>query len=234
MSELESQIQELRLEKKNHLEVIQEEVLVDIPVIPQVEVVPINVVIEVQADEAPAVVEEAPAVVDEAPAVVEEVPAVVDEAPAVVEEAPVVVEEAPVVVEEAPVVVEEAPVVVEEAPVVVEEAPAVVEEAPVVVEEESQEDIVICEPEVVQKEEETKPQLGKQVSIAIKCDQDDSEDDIELSRIGQHFVIKGTRVVMNMEDGNCIGYLDDCNQLVRVNSDEVKKACLLHRISFSA
>jgi hypothetical protein len=140
----------------------------------------------------------------------------------------------PVVEEHVVPVVEEPVVPVVEAldpilEVVEEEEVAIVEP-----EEEEEEAIVICEPEVQQQEEQKPPQLGKQVSIAIKCDQEDSEDDIELSRIGAHFVIKGTRVVLNMDDGNAIGYLDENGQLVRVNSDEVKKVCLLHRISFSA
>ena len=114
----------------------------------------------------------------------------------------------------------------------------VVEPEVVEPEEIKQEDIVICEPEVeeeVQEVDEHKPpQLSKQVSIAIKGDQEDSEDDIELTRVGQYYIIKGTRVVMNMDDGNAIGYLDSDNHLVRVNNDEVKRASLLHRISFSS
>jgi hypothetical protein len=129
--------------------------------------------------------------------------------------------------------VPEVPEVPEEQVAVVEEEPAVLE-VPEEEEEEEEEDIVICEPEVQPQQEEQKPpQLGKQVSIAIKCDQEDSEDDIELSRVGAHFVIKGTRVVLNMDDGNAIGYLDESNQLIRVNSDEVKKVCMQYRISFS-
>ena len=134
--------------------------------------------------------------------------------------------------EEQPVAVVEQPVVVVEQPIVVVEA----EEEELAVIDEEKEEFAICEPEVVAQEVEqvAKPHLGKQVSIAIKGDQDDSEDDIELSRIGQHFVIKGTRVVINMNDGNATGYLDEQNNLLRVNSDEVKRACLLHRITFSA
>jgi len=140
--------------------------------------------------------------------------------------------EEPVAVVEEPVAVVEEPVAVVEEPIVVVEA----EEEELAVIDEEKEEFAICEPEVVAQEVEqvAKPHLGKQVSIAIKGDQDDSEDDIELSRIGQHFVIKGTRVVINMNDGNATGYLDEQNNLLRVNSDEVKRACLLHRITFSA
>jgi hypothetical protein len=172
---------------------------------------------------------------DDEPEVV--VPAVLQEAvvPKVVVQEVVV----PAVVQEAvvPAAVQEVvvPVVVQE--VIVEQAVAqelVVQED----QDEKQDDIVICEPEVVVVEQpivsDHKPSMVKQVSIAIKGDQEDSEDDIELVRVGQHFLIKGTRVVINMNDGNAIGYLDDSQQLIRVNNDDVKRACLVHRIGFSA
>ena len=219
-------------------------------VISPIEVAPISV------EEAPAAVEEVPAAVEvvpveeaaaavevvhveEAPAAVELVHVAVEEAPAAVELVHVAVEEAPVAVEEAPAAVEEAPAAVEEAPAAVEEVPVAVEEVPVEVEEDISEPEApsLVEPEapsLVEVESDDKPVLSKVVTMSKPSADSDAEDDIELVRVGKFFVIKGTKVVVSIEDGNAIGYLDAQNVLHKEDSEEVKKVCDTHGLVFSA
>jgi hypothetical protein len=171
---------------------------------------------------------------------------VMEEAEPVVEEKKeeVVAEAEPVVEEKKEEVIEEVAVEEtkqEEAPV---EEVAIVEESKV--EEPTEEELPelcepepipeICEPEEPEVSEavEEKPLIMKQVSIAIKGDQNaEDEEDLEITRLGKFFVIKGTRVAVNLDDGNAIGFIDANGELHKEESEEVKQACETYHIGFN-
>lgn len=128
---------------------------------------------------------------------------------------------------------EEVPEIVEE---VKEEVKQEEEPVPEVVEPEVEPVPEICEPEEPEVSEvsEEKPCIIKQVSIAIKSDQNaEDEEDLEITRLGKFFVIKGTRVAVNLDDGNAIGFIDSNGELVKEENDEVKQACETYHIGFN-
>ena len=81
-------------------------------------------------------------------------------------------------------------------------------------------------------EPEKKPGLNKVFTLAQE-DSEDQEDDIELVRLNKFFVIKGTRIVMNVSEGTVMGYLDAQNNLVQESNDEVKQACVTYNLTMS-
>ncbi len=199
-------------------------------------------VAEVAQEAAPAAAEPVPEAVQEAaPVEAEAVPEAVQEAaPAAAEAVQEAVQE---VAQEAALAAAEA--VQEAAPV---EAATVQEDVPEAVQEVVQEaapaaEAVQAEAEAVQEvpEAEAAPEIVEpeapslvEAEIEEESEEEpDGDDDIELSRIGAHFVIKGTNVVVSIQDGSAVGYLDAARVLHKEESEEVKKACETYGLLFS-
>ena len=174
------------------------------------------------------------------------------EAVAEVAAAEVVQEAAPEAVQEAAAEVaqESAAEVAQEsaAEVAQESAPEAVQEAVAeVAQEAAAEAVQEAVAEVVQEAaaeaseaEEAAPEIVEPPSLVEaeiehepEAEPSDQEDDIELSRIGSHFVIKGTRVVVSIQDGSAIGFLDESNVLHKEESEEVKSACESYGLLFA-
>jgi hypothetical protein len=203
--------------------------------------------VEVAQEAAAEAAVEAVAEVAAAEVVQEAAPEAVQEAAAEVaqESAAEVAQEsaAEVAQESAPEAVQEAvaEVAQESAPEAVQEAVAeVAQEAAAEAVQEAVAEVVQEAAAEASEAEEAAPEIVEPPSLVEaeiehepEAEPSDQEDDIELSRIGSHFVIKGTRVVVSIQDGSAIGFLDESNVLHKEESEEVKSACESYGLLFA-
>jgi hypothetical protein len=57
---------------------------------------------------------------------------------------------------------------------------------------------------------------------------------IKIKRIGEHYIIKGTNVLFNMDNETAWGYIDKEQKINRFKNDEVTRVCEQYNIMFNA
>lgn len=76
------------------------------------------------------------------------------------------------------------------------------------------------------------PPIKRKISLVLKSEKS-SEDDIEISKHGEHYVLSGTRVVMDITNCEVLGYLDkETGKFVKECNEYVKAVCDKYNIPF--
>jgi hypothetical protein len=76
------------------------------------------------------------------------------------------------------------------------------------------------------------PQLKRKISLVLKSgDSTNANDDIEVIKQGIHFLLNGTKVVMDISTCDVIGYLEK-DELVKECNEYVKSICEKHNLQF--
>ena len=65
--------------------------------------------------------------------------------------------------------------------------------------------------------------LVRKMTITVSANA--ATEDINISKIGTHYVIQGTKAVMDIHNCNIIGYLDDGNLFHDDESEYIKSVC---------
>jgi len=66
----------------------------------------------------------------------------------------------------------------------------------------------------------------------IKHDELNPSDEIQLIQEGLHYLIQGTRAVVDLDTCSIIGFLDDLNQFHAKRTDHIEEVCKTHGIEF--
>jgi hypothetical protein len=76
------------------------------------------------------------------------------------------------------------------------------------------------------------PPLKRKISLVLKSE-NSSEDDIEISKHGDHYILRGTRVVMDITNCEVLGYLEkDTGKFIKECNDYVKAVCDKYNVHF--
>lgn len=74
--------------------------------------------------------------------------------------------------------------------------------------------------------------LKRKISLVLKSEKT-SEDDIEISKHGEHYVLSGTRVVMDIKNCEVLGHLEkETGKFVKECNEYVKEICEKYNIPF--
>ena len=71
--------------------------------------------------------------------------------------------------------------------------------------------------------------ITRQVTITLSSD---DKDDILISKVGDHYVIQGTRIVVNMNKCTIVGYLDAEDKFHNKKIPHVETMCNNHDMDF--
>lgn len=71
----------------------------------------------------------------------------------------------------------------------------------------------------------------RQVTITLTTAE---KDDVLVGKLGNYYVVQGTRAVLDMNKLSIIGYLNEAEELVKEESDVIKEICTKHDLAFSS
>ena len=76
------------------------------------------------------------------------------------------------------------------------------------------------------------PALKRKISLVLKTgDTTNTNDDIEVIKHGEHYILNGTRAVMDIVTCEVIGYLEK-EEFIKECNDYVKSICEKHNLEF--
>jgi hypothetical protein len=73
--------------------------------------------------------------------------------------------------------------------------------------------------------------ITRQVTITLTSD---DKDDIFIVKSGDHYLIQGSKAVVDIETCKIIGHIDENNVLCKEMNDHIKQVCEKHDMEFSA
>ena len=76
------------------------------------------------------------------------------------------------------------------------------------------------------------PPIKRKISLVLKSEKS-SEDDIEISKSGDYYVISGTRVVMDIKNCEVLGHLEkETGKFLKECNEYVKEVCEKYNVPF--